>query len=73
MNDKMFKLNRILAISDTIVSVIAILTLGACAWYFNKWWIVLFSIIPLMLFYSHPMVMDADYEPAEGGGDENAR
>lgn len=68
----MFKLNRILAISDTIVSVIAILTLGACAWYFNKWWIVLFSIIPLLLFYSRPMVMDADYEQVEGGGDKNA-
>lgn len=73
MNDKMLKLNRILAISDTIVSVIAILTLGACAWYFNKWWIVLFSIIPLLLFYSHPLVLDADYEPIEKGGDENAR
>ena len=73
MNDKMFKLNRILAISDTIVSVIAILTLGACAWYFNKWGIVLFSIIPLLLFYSHTIVLDADYEQVEGGGDEDAR
>lgn len=69
----MFKLNRILAISDTIVSVIAILTLGACAWYFNKWGIVLFSIIPLLLFYSHTIVLDADYEPVEEGGDEDAR
>jgi hypothetical protein len=69
----MFKLNRILAISDTIVSAIAILTLGACAWYFNKWGIVLFSIIPLLLFYSHTIVMDADYEPVERGGDEDAR
>lgn len=72
MNDKMFKLNRILAISDTIVSVIAILTLGACAWYFNKWGIVLFSIIPLLLFYSHTIVLDADYEPVDGGGDKDA-
>ena len=72
MNDKMFKLNRLLAVTDTIVSVVAILAFGACAWYFEKWGIVLFAIIPLILFYSHTLVLDADYMPVEKDGDGDA-
>ncbi len=72
MNDKMFKLNRLLAVTDTIVSVVAILAFGACAWFFEKWGIVLFAIIPLILFYSHTLILDADYEPVEKGGDGDA-
>lgn len=66
-------MNIIFAIADTIMCGLAVVGLCFGAYHFDRWWILLFTIIPLLLFYSHTIVLDADYEPVDGGGDEDAR
>lgn len=65
-------MNIIFAIADTIMCGLAVVGLCFGAYHFDRWWILLFTIVPLLLFYLRPMVMDADYEPIEKGGDSDA-
>ena len=74
MNEKLYKLNRIYAIADTLVSLAVIATFGACAYFFGKWWIGLLNLIPLALFQTHTIIIDADLEAADkGDADESSR
>lgn len=57
MNNKIFWLNIIIAIVDTIIAALAIVAFTAMANIMGKWWIVLFSLIPLMLFNHHTIVL----------------
>lgn len=67
MDTKMFALNITLAIVDTVVAALAIIAFGWGSWYFGKWWILLLTIIPLALFNTHTLVLDA---VEEGESDE---
>lgn len=58
MDTKMFALNITLAIVDTVVAALAIIAFGWGSWYFDKWWILLLTIIPLALFNTHTLVLD---------------
>ena len=64
MNDKLFRLNRIYAIVDTIVCLAAIACFGLAAFHFGKWWIGLFNLVPLMLYSQHTAMIDADLREA---------
>ena len=57
MNNKIFWLNIIIAVVDTIIAALAIVAFTAMANIMGKWWIVLFSLIPLMLFNHHTIVL----------------
>ena len=65
MNKRLFAINIIFAVLDTIVVVLAILGFWWCAWHFGKWWIILFAIIPLIAFNAHSLVIDSDIERAK--------
>ena len=66
-------MNIIFAIADTIMCGLAVVGLCFGAYHFDRWWILLFTIVPLLLFNSPQLVLDADYEQVEGRGDEDAR
>ena len=72
MNNKIFWLNIIIAVVDTIIAALAIVAFTAMANIMGKWWIVLFSLIPLMLFNHHTIVLltndRKEYEDDAGRG-----
>lgn len=70
MSKELKTINTLYAVCDTLIAVLAIAAFGLAAYFFNKWWIVLFTIIPLFLYSSHTLIVDADIKDAEGG-DEN--
>lgn len=75
MSKKLLTLNIFFAIADVIVAVIGIAVFAGAAWFFEKWWLTLFSLIPLVLYNSHTLVIDQDIqlqEESQKGGESNA-
>ena len=72
MSNKLLALNITYAVVDTIIAALAI---GGFIWgslHFERWWIMLFTILPLILFNNHSAVIDADIETAQKGGEADA-
>lgn len=72
MSKKLLALNIVYAIMDTIIAALAICGFGWGAWYFGKWWILLFTFVPLALFSTHSAIIEADIAEAKKGGDTDA-
>jgi hypothetical protein len=72
MTSKLLTLNITYAIVDTIIAALAICAFGWGAWFFGRWWIILFTIIPLVLFNTHSAIVDADIEATQKGGEDDA-
>ena len=66
MNKHLLILNIFLSIGDVLICALAILAFGWGAWFFNRWWVLAFTIIPLALFHQHSLVIDADLDAAKG-------
>lgn len=64
----MFVINIIKAIADVIISALGIAGFVYGANLFQRWWILLFAIIPLLMYYSSGIVVIG--EPAEEGGEK---
>ena len=62
MEDKLYRLNTTYAIVDTIKCLAFIAAFGFAAWEFGRWWVNLFSIIPLLMYSTHTIVIDDDIE-----------
>ena len=71
MSKPLAAINIIWAIGDVIVCSLAILAFGWGSWFFGKWWLLLFAIIPLALFNQHSLIVNADLE--RGEKDESSR
>ena len=69
MDKKTFWLNIVLIVVDTLVSLLSIAAFAAIAYYFGKWWVTLFSILPLLLFYNRGILLEAI---AENGEEESS-
>lgn len=66
MSKSLTAINIIFAVTDTLISALAIVCFGWGAWFFNRWWLLVFAIIPLALFHQHSLVIDADLDAAKG-------
>ena len=71
MSKPLAAINIIWAIVDVIICSLAILAFGWGAWFFGKWWLLLFVIIPLALFNQHSLIVNAGLE--RGEKDESSR
>ena len=71
MTGKLLALNIIYTFTDVVVATLCILGFAWCAWHFDKWWMMLFTLIPLVLFNSHSTLISMDMEAAEEGGEED--
>lgn len=71
MTGKLLALNITYAVVDTIIAALAICGFGWGSWFFGKWWMLLFTIIPLALFNQHSLIVNADLE--RGEKDESSR
>ena len=56
------------AIADTLIAALSIITFGWGAWFFGRWWILLFTVIPLVSFMSHTVIADI----VEDGGENDS-
>ena len=72
MSSKLLVINMAFAIADTIMAALAICAFGWGAWHFGRWWLLLFTIVPLILFQGHSIIVDADIEAAQKGGEADA-
>lgn len=71
MSKPLAAINIIWAIGDVIICGLAILAFAWGSRYFDKWWMLLFTIIPLALFNQHSLIVNADLE--RGEKDESSR
>lgn len=65
MDKKLFALNVVFAVADLIFSVLTVLVITWAANHFGKLWIMLFLIIPVVMFNAHTMVIDSDIRQAK--------
>ena len=67
MDRRMFVINIIKAIADAIIAALGILAFMYGANIFQRWWILLFMILPLAWYYSAHIVVLG--EPVEDESD----
>ena len=65
MNKHLLILNIFLSIGDVLICALAILAFGWGAWFFSKWWVLLFSFIPLGLYSNHGVICDSDIQRSQ--------
>ena len=70
MDKHMFVINIIKAIADVIISALGIMGFIYGANVFQRWWILLFAVIPLLMYYSSGIVVLG--EPVEEGGENDS-
>lgn len=68
MDERSYRLNTTYAIVDTLMCLAAIAAFGFSAWYFGKWWMNLFNLIPLGMFSRHTVILDV--EKGKDGGQQ---
>lgn len=78
MSKSLTAINIILVLTDLILSALVVLGFAWAAWYFSKWWLVLFTLVPMALYSQHSIIIDSDLrqnaiDQLEGkGGEENS-
>ena len=66
MTKRIFVINIIFAITDTLIAALAIIAFATASFYFSRWWILIFTIVPLILFNSHSLLLSRDVYDEEG-------
>ena len=72
MTGKLLALNIVFAIADTIIAALSILAFVWCSWRCDKWWIILFAVVPMALFNAHTVIINEDIEEARKGDENNS-
>lgn len=70
MTKHLFVINIIKAVADVIIASLAILGFIYGANVFQRWWVLLFTIIPLLMYFSSGIVVLGD--PVEEGGENDS-
>ena len=60
MSRSLTAINIILVITDLILSAMCVAGFTWSACYFNKWWLVLFTLIPVMAYSHHSIIIESD-------------
>lgn len=67
----MFIINIVKSVFDALISAFSI---AWCAWganHFDRWWILLFAILPMLLYYSAGIVVIGEPEEEEDAKKES--
>lgn len=67
MSKTLAVINILWALFDTAICGLALCIFGWGSYYFEKWWILVFMLIPLFLFSSHTLIINDDIQTAKGG------
>lgn len=71
MSKALVLINALWAILDTIICCLAVCAFGWGAYYFDRWWLLLFLIVPLAVFNQHSLILDSDIQRAKMGATES--
>ena len=61
----MFIINIVKSVFDALISAFSIAWCGWGANHFDRWWILLFAILPMLLYYSAGIVVIGEPEEEE--------
>ena len=67
MSGKIFWINVLLCVFDTIVGLAAIAAFTWAANRFDHWWILLFTLLPVSMYFNHGIITEVKE------GEEDAR
>jgi len=79
MSKTMAIINIFIVITDLLLSALAVCAFAWCAVYFHKWWLILFTLIPVFAYNNHSVILDSDIrqsrldEPKQKGDDKDSR
>ena len=60
MSRRLAIINITLVVTDLILSAMTVAAFAWAAWFFSKWWLVLFTIIPMAMYSQHSVIIDSD-------------
>jgi len=72
MTNKLFALNILYTVFDLVVAIAGIALFGGAAWFFGKWWLTIFALLPLSLYNNRSMIISADIEAIQRGGGQDS-
>ena len=62
MSKRLAIINITLVITDLILSGMTVAAFAWAAWHFSKWWLVLFTLIPVMAYSHHSIIIESDIQ-----------
>ena len=65
MNDNLFKINVFYAVSDFVLCALGVCAFAGASYFFGKWWIVLFALLPLAMYSNHGLIIESDLRQAK--------
>jgi len=65
MDKKLLVLNILYAVFDVALGIAGVALFGWCAWFFSKWWLALFALLPLAMYNNHSVIINADIQQAQ--------
>ena len=60
MSKSLTAINIILVITDLILSAMCVMGFAWSACYFSKWWLILFTLIPVLAYSHHSIIIESD-------------
>lgn len=62
MSRRLTAINIILVITDLILSAMTVAGFAWAAFFFAKWWLILFTLFPLALYSHHSIIIESDIQ-----------
>ena len=75
MSKSLTAINIILVVTDLILSSLCVMAFAWAAWFFSKWWLILFTLIPVMAYSHHSIIIESDIRQDrldKLGGEDNS-
>ena len=60
MSKSLTAINIILVITDLILSAMCVYGFAWASFHFDKWWLILFTLIPVMAYSHHSIIIESD-------------
>lgn len=62
MSKSLTVINIILVVTDLILSALCVIAFSWASFFFDKWWLVLFTLIPVMAYSHHSIIIESDIQ-----------
>lgn len=76
MSKSLTAINIILVVTDLILSALCVMAFAWASFFFDKWWLVLFTLIPVMAYSHHSIIIESDIQQDQidklEGGDKDS-
>ena len=62
MSKSLTAINIILVVTDLLLSALCVIAFSWASFFFSKWWLVLFTLIPVMAYSHHSIIIESDIQ-----------